>query len=553
MLGTARPRGAGPGAGRRRSATARSAARGRRAARSTSATRRPSAAALRALGPRVDRELRRLHRGRPRGAEPDARVARQRRGAAGAGRGRAEAGALARPRLARLRLRRTKARAPTSRPIATNPLCAYGGASRPASARPRTRSAARDRAHAVALRARGKHFPGTILRLAREGKPLRVVRRPGRRRRPRARPRGGDRPHPRRAASTGTIHAASRGQATLVRVRAGVLARAGVQRARSTPCTTAEFPPPREAAARTPSCATRVLAATSGTRCGRGRNALAAFYRHERTAHDHDPRHRRRRLHRQQLRAAPAPRREPDVARRQPRPLTYSGQPREPRRRRGRPALPLRARATSPTRAALAAALGGGRRRDRALRGRVPRRPLDRGRRRVRPDERPRDAGAARPRARAEGAAVRARLDRRGLRLARRRRAASPRRRRSRPNTPYSASKAASDLLVRAADHTHGCPRSITRCSNNYGPYQFPEKLIPLMIANALEGRRAAGLRRRPAGARLDPRRGPLPRPRGRPQAREAGRGLQHRRGQRVDEPRRRAAGPARARQARDR
>ncbi|MAB88533.1 MAG: dTDP-glucose 4,6-dehydratase [Planctomycetes bacterium] len=57
------------------------------------------------------------------------------------------------------------------------------------------------------------------------------------------------------------------------------------------------------------------------------------------------------------------------------------------------------------------------------------------------------------------------------------------------PNSPYSASKASSDLLVRAACHTHGFPGLITRCSNNYGPYQFPEKLIPLMISNALEDR----------------------------------------------------------------
>ena len=55
------------------------------------------------------------------------------------------------------------------------------------------------------------------------------------------------------------------------------------------------------------------------------------------------------------------------------------------------------------------------------------------------------------------------------------------------PNSPYSASKAGSDLLVRAAVHTHGMDCVITRCSNNYGPYQFPEKLLPLMIANALE------------------------------------------------------------------
>ncbi|MCC6669829.1 MAG: dTDP-glucose 4,6-dehydratase [Planctomycetes bacterium] len=58
------------------------------------------------------------------------------------------------------------------------------------------------------------------------------------------------------------------------------------------------------------------------------------------------------------------------------------------------------------------------------------------------------------------------------------------------PNSPYSSSKAGSDLLVRAAFHTHHFPAIITRCSNNYGPYQFPEKLIPLMIANALEGKK---------------------------------------------------------------
>jgi dTDP-glucose 4,6-dehydratase len=54
------------------------------------------------------------------------------------------------------------------------------------------------------------------------------------------------------------------------------------------------------------------------------------------------------------------------------------------------------------------------------------------------------------------------------------------------PNSPYSASKAGADLLVRAFGHTWGVRYNITRCSNNYGPYQFPEKLIPLMINNAL-------------------------------------------------------------------
>jgi dTDP-glucose 4,6-dehydratase len=56
------------------------------------------------------------------------------------------------------------------------------------------------------------------------------------------------------------------------------------------------------------------------------------------------------------------------------------------------------------------------------------------------------------------------------------------------PNSPYSASKAASDHLVRAFHHTYGLPTLTTNCSNNYGPYQFPEKLIPLMIQKALNG-----------------------------------------------------------------
>ncbi len=57
------------------------------------------------------------------------------------------------------------------------------------------------------------------------------------------------------------------------------------------------------------------------------------------------------------------------------------------------------------------------------------------------------------------------------------------------PSSPYSASKAGSDHLVRAYHRTFGVPAVITNCSNNYGPYQFPEKLIPLMICNGLEGR----------------------------------------------------------------
>lgn len=57
------------------------------------------------------------------------------------------------------------------------------------------------------------------------------------------------------------------------------------------------------------------------------------------------------------------------------------------------------------------------------------------------------------------------------------------------PNSPYAASKAGSDHLVRAYAHTYGMPTSISNCSNNYGPFQFPEKLIPLMIVNALRGK----------------------------------------------------------------
>ena len=57
------------------------------------------------------------------------------------------------------------------------------------------------------------------------------------------------------------------------------------------------------------------------------------------------------------------------------------------------------------------------------------------------------------------------------------------------PNSPYSASKAASDHLVRSYFHTYGLPTLTTNCSNNYGPYHFPEKLIPLIIANALAGK----------------------------------------------------------------
>ena len=74
------------------------------------------------------------------------------------------------------------------------------------------------------------------------------------------------------------------------------------------------------------------------------------------------------------------------------------------------------------------------------------------------------------------------------------------------PSSPYSASKSGGDLVVSAYHHTYGMDAVVCRASNNYGPYQYPEKLIPLCILNALARRPAARLRRRDAGAQLAPR-----------------------------------------------
>jgi dTDP-glucose 4,6-dehydratase len=104
-----------------------------------------------------------------------------------------------------------------------------------------------------------------------------------------------------------------------------------------------------------------------------------------------------------------------------------------------------------------------------------------------------------------------ARLHRRGLRHPLGHRPRLHRRQPYEPNSPYSASKAASDHLVRAWHHTYGLPVLTTNCSNNYGPLHFPEKLIPLMIVNALAGK-PARVRRRHAGARLAVRARPLQR-----------------------------------------
>ena len=130
-------------------------------------------------------------------------------------------------------------------------------------------------------------------------------------------------------------------------------------------------------------------------------------------------------------------------------------------------------------------------------RGREPCRSLDRRPRRIHPDQHCRHlhaaAGSAAPLAKAAGREARAvslpaRLDRRGVRLARRPTARSSETTAYAPNSPYSASKASSDHLVRAWRETYELPTLVTNCSNNYGPYHFPEKLIPHMIIKGLAG-----------------------------------------------------------------
>ena len=121
---------------------------------------------------------------------------------------------------------------------------------------------------------------------------------------------------------------------------------------------------------------------------------------------------------------------------------------------------------------------------------------------------RPRSYGSTRIGA---GTSLSSRLDGRGLRIARGPTDApfhesTP----YAPNSPYSASKAGSDHLVRAYHETYGLETTVTNCSNNYGPYQFPEKLIPLTLINILQGQAAAGIWRRPASARLAARVGSL-------------------------------------------
>ena len=127
-------------------------------------------------------------------------------------------------------------------------------------------------------------------------------------------------------------------------------------------------------------------------------------------------------------------------------------------------------------------------------------------------------------------------LHRRGLRLPRRRRAQFTETHPLRPrSSPYSASKAASDHLVRAWAETYGLPVVLTNCSNNYGPYHFPEKLIPVIILNALARQAHPGLRHGRERPRLALRRGPRRRPpRSSLETGQLGAQLQHRRRERA-------------------
>ena len=185
---------------------------------------------------------------------------------------------------------------------------------------------------------------------------------------------------------------------------------------------------------------------------------------------------------------------------RQPRQAHLRRQPRQPRGAARRRAAPLRARRHRRPRAGRRAAGAAPAARDRQFRGREPRRPLDPRPGGVRRDQRRRHVpsarggarllgGAAASEARGHSASCTSRPTRSTARSARTIAAFTRDDAPTRRTVPYSASKAASDHLVRAYHHTYGLPTLTTNCSNNYGPFQFPEKLIPLMIVNALAGK----------------------------------------------------------------
>ena len=206
-----------------------------------------------------------------------------------------------------------------------------------------------------------------------------------------------------------------------------------------------------------------------------------------------------------------------------PRQAHLRRQPREPRR--GRARVPPRGH----RRPGRGRARRGGLRRDRQLRGRDPRRPLDPGPAGVRPHRRARNDVPARMGARRTTRATSRSRPTRSTATSRRaggRVEGDP----LRPSSPYSAAKAGGDLQVLAYVRTYGVRASITRGANTYGPNQYPEKLVPLFVTNALDGRAAARLRRREAGAGVAARRGSLRRHRARPARGRARRDLQRRR-----------------------
>ena len=206
-----------------------------------------------------------------------------------------------------------------------------------------------------------------------------------------------------------------------------------------------------------------------------------------------------------------------------PRQAHLRRQPREPRGRRPR-VLPRRHRRPGCGRARRGRLRG-----DRQLRRRDPRRPLDPRPPGVRPHGRARDDVPARMGA-GPRRALRPGLDRRGVRRPRGGWAGASRTIRCARRAPTARRRPAATCRCSHTVRTYGVRASITRGANTYGPNQYPEKLVPLFVTNALERRAAAGLRRREAGAGVAARRGSLRRHRARPARRRARRDLQRRR-----------------------
>ena len=167
--------------------------------------------------------------------------------------------------------------------------------------------------------------------------------------------------------------------------------------------------------------------------------------------------------------------------------LTYAGNLVDLARRRRRPAVTRSCKGNICDRDA--ARRGDGRpRRRRALRGREPRRPLDRRPRRLRQHQLLRHQRRVRHRPPARRRAVRC-TSPPTRSTARSRSGSSTETDPLEPRSPYSASKAGSDLIALSYHSTYGLPVVVTRCTNNFGPYQFPEKVIPLFVTNLLDGR----------------------------------------------------------------